>query len=86
MSHDNLDAATIARPGAAGRRRARSKGDGWRSSELGFCSPMGACLTKSMQESILTRFGQHTIFHVKAHGGELARLCAMGSDENRFTR
>lgn len=25
-----------------------------------------------------TRFGQHTVFHVKAHGGELARLYAMG--------
>ena len=31
-----------------------------------------------MQECVLTRFGQHTIFYVKAHGGELARLCAMG--------
>lgn len=31
-----------------------------------------------MQESILTRFGQHTVFHVKAHGGEFARLCTMG--------
>ena len=43
-------------------------------------------VTKSMKESILARFGQHAVFYVKAHGGELARLCAMGGDENRFTR
>lgn len=39
-----------------------------------------------MKESILARFGQHAVFYVKAHGGELVRLCAMGGDENRFTR
>lgn len=35
-------------------------------------------MTKSMKESILTRFSQHAVFYMKAHGGELALLCAMG--------
>ena len=62
----------------------------------GFASPEDALDFKfrksavthvfKFRKSALMRFCQHAVFHVKAHGGELARFCAMGGDENRFTR
>ena len=62
----------------------------------GFASPENALDFKfrksavthvfKFRKSALVRLGQHAGFHVKAHGGELACLCAMGGDENRFTR